>query len=65
LSFTPKSSELPEAIRGHLISHPALPGADETAPRGGFAELLPAYDGQRADLPLDRNAPLDFTLNAD
>ena len=62
LSFTPNWSELPEEIRGHLISHPALPGADETAPRGVIAELLPSYDGPRADLPLNRNAPPDFRL---
>jgi hypothetical protein len=62
LSFTPNWSELPEEIRGHLISHPALPGADETALRGVIAELLPSYDGPRADLPLNRNAPPDFRL---
>lgn len=66
LSFTPDWADLPGEVRGHLISHPALPGPEEIAQAGGqVAVVLPSYDGPRADLPLNRNAPAEFRLGAD
>jgi Phytanoyl-CoA dioxygenase (PhyH) len=65
LSFTPNWCGLPDDVRAHLISHPALPGAGEAARGGPVADLLPDYDGDRADLPLNRNAPAEFTLPGD
>ena len=60
LSFTPHWSELPNEIRGHLISHPALPRADEPRQSWTFGSLLPSFDGPRQDLILNRNAPSVF-----
>lgn len=62
LSFCPNWSGLPQDIRGHLISHPALPAEDggaavELVP---FADLLPGFDGERRDLPINRLPPLSF-----
>jgi phytanoyl-CoA dioxygenase PhyH len=66
LSFTPEWANLPGEVRGHLISHPALPRPDEVAQDGcQVAALRPSYDGPRADLPLNRNAPADFRLHVD
>lgn len=62
LNFAPNWSELPDDVRGHLISHSALPGAGEVSPSEPIASLLPTYEGPRADLPLSRNAPADFGL---
>jgi len=63
LSFTPSWTELPTDIRGHLISHPALPGFDEPVPRTGWPpRLLPNFVGPRNDLPLRRDAPADFAM---
>lgn len=63
LSFTPHWNELPDDIRGHMISHPALPQDGESGPAGQLAALLPGFDGARRDLPLNRNAPPDFTVS--
>jgi hypothetical protein len=58
LSFTPSWRRLPEDMRGHLIQHLALPGEGEIVPRGGWQErLLPRFDGERADVPLNLVAP--------
>jgi hypothetical protein len=59
LSFAPSWSSLPEDIRAHLISHPALPTQGETPPRA-MAPLLPCFGGTRRDLRLNRNAPFEF-----
>jgi ectoine hydroxylase-related dioxygenase (phytanoyl-CoA dioxygenase family) len=61
LNFAPHWSDLPADIRAHLVSHPALPGADDATPPTALAELLPRFDGRRRDLPLNRNAPPAFT----
>jgi hypothetical protein len=63
LSFTPHWNELPADVRGHLISHPALPGDHEPHPATAFGALLPSFDGPRRDLPLSRNAPPVFTTS--
>jgi ectoine hydroxylase-related dioxygenase (phytanoyl-CoA dioxygenase family) len=60
LSFAPHWSDLPEEVRGHLIRHPALPGPNDPAPRPGISALLPSYDGERRDLPLNMEAPSTF-----
>jgi hypothetical protein len=64
LTFAPSWAELPDDVRGHLIEHPALPGAGETE-RGAQpwqAELLPRWQGPRATLALNRNAPERFEI---
>jgi ectoine hydroxylase-related dioxygenase (phytanoyl-CoA dioxygenase family) len=63
LSFTPSWRDLPADVRGHLVQHPALPGPGEE-PAGWAVGLLPSHDGPRADLPLDRDAPADFSIGA-
>jgi ectoine hydroxylase-related dioxygenase (phytanoyl-CoA dioxygenase family) len=50
LNFAPAWSSLPDDIRAHLIRHPALPP-------DGRDDLLPEYDGEPRDLPLNRVAP--------
>ena len=61
LSFTPSWRSLPRDVRAHLIQHLALPGDGERAPAAGWpAELLPRFDGPRADLALNRDAPPGF-----
>jgi ectoine hydroxylase-related dioxygenase (phytanoyl-CoA dioxygenase family) len=60
LSFTPHWRELPTDIRAHLISHPALPAADERC-AGTLSTVLPTFAGERRDLPLNRSAPAEFT----
>jgi Phytanoyl-CoA dioxygenase (PhyH) len=58
LSFTPRWGELPPDVRGHLVSHLALPGPHETVPSGGWHDrLLPHFDGPRRDLRLNRRSP--------
>jgi hypothetical protein len=57
LSFAPAWALLPEDIRGHLIQHTALPSQGEKPHAGWQTELLPSFDGPRADLPLSRTAP--------
>lgn len=64
LTFAPSWAELPDDVRGHLIQHPALPGAGETE-RGAqpwHAELLPRWQGPRRTLTLNRNAPERFEI---
>lgn len=64
LSFAPAWSELPADVRAHLILHPALPLPEEDPqPTAAAATLLPAYDGERASLPLNRNAPARFSVS--
>ena len=63
LSFTPSWRGLPRDVRAHLIQHLALPGRGERVPAGGWqAELLPRFDGPRADLTLSREAPPSFAV---
>jgi hypothetical protein len=62
LSFAPNWNDLPDDVRGHLIRHPALPRADELLRPGTMGQLLPAFDGVRGDLPVERNAPSDFAI---
>jgi hypothetical protein len=58
LSFAPSWRALPADVRGHLIQHLALPGDGEPVPRGGWHQrLLPSFDGERLDLPLNLVAP--------
>ncbi len=64
LNFTPSWRELPFDIQGHLISHPALPTADE---RPGVplwtSELIPQFSGEPRDLPVTRMAPHHFEIS--
>ena len=61
LNFSPRWSDLPAAIRGHLISHPALPGPPaEEQPGPDTNGWLPSYSGLRRDLPLSRHPPAVF-----
>jgi ectoine hydroxylase-related dioxygenase (phytanoyl-CoA dioxygenase family) len=63
LSFTPSWHSLPPDVRAHLIQHLALPTDDEQVPATSWrAALLPEFDGARADLDLDRDAPPRFTV---
>lgn len=63
LNFTPSWGRLPAEIRGHLVSHTALPRADEVPTDDHpLAGLLPVYDGPRRDLPLNRFPPAEFTV---
>jgi ectoine hydroxylase-related dioxygenase (phytanoyl-CoA dioxygenase family) len=63
LSFTPSWSGLPSDLQGHLIQHLALPSKDECVLRTSWrAELLPSYEGARADLHLNRVPPNDFMV---
>lgn len=56
LNFTPSWDRLPDDIRGHLIQHTALPAPGERA----ASPYLPAFQGERRDLRLNRNAPTHF-----
>jgi ectoine hydroxylase-related dioxygenase (phytanoyl-CoA dioxygenase family) len=61
LSFTPSWRSLPPDVRAHLIQHLALPGDAERVPGTGWpSALLPRFDGPRADLTLNREAPAAF-----
>jgi hypothetical protein len=63
LSFTPSWQGLPHDIRAHLIDHPAQPSADEIAQiPPTIAKVLPAFNGERRSLPLNRNAPSTFAI---
>ena len=58
LNFAPCWRELPADVRGHLVSHLALPRPGEsTPPAGWLADLLPTHAGPRRDLPLNRHPP--------
>jgi ectoine hydroxylase-related dioxygenase (phytanoyl-CoA dioxygenase family) len=61
LNFTPTWGALPSEIRGHLISHPALPLAGEQ-PDIEHHHLLPDFAGTRTDLPLRLIPPSSFTI---
>jgi ectoine hydroxylase-related dioxygenase (phytanoyl-CoA dioxygenase family) len=63
LTLTPAWRQLPEDIRGHLISHPALPAAAEDGSSAPIVPLLPVYAGPRRDLPLNRVPPSRFTID--
>jgi hypothetical protein len=64
LNFVPSWHELPDDIKGHLISHPALPGVDESpAALSWESELVPEFFGMRRDLPVNRVAPHDFQIS--
>jgi ectoine hydroxylase-related dioxygenase (phytanoyl-CoA dioxygenase family) len=63
LNFTPCWRDLPSDIRGHLISHPALPSAEEYPALMPWAsEVLPRFLGEPRDLPVTRMAPHDFEI---
>jgi hypothetical protein len=63
LSFTPNWGGLPADVRAHLVRHLALPADGEPVPPTGWtAELLPRFDGARADLELNRLAPARFAV---
>lgn len=65
LTFAPSWRDLPRDIRAHLIDHPALPSRDETPMHGSWARrLLPSFDGARASLKLNRNAPAQFAIRS-
>jgi len=64
LTFTPSWRELPLEVRGHLISHSALPRADERATGWWSASgLLLDFAGPPADLTLDRERPAGFAVS--
>jgi Phytanoyl-CoA dioxygenase (PhyH) len=64
LNFTPSWQDLPDDIKGHLISHPALPAANEApAALSWESELLPEFFGMRRDLPVNRAAPHEFQIS--
>jgi ectoine hydroxylase-related dioxygenase (phytanoyl-CoA dioxygenase family) len=63
LSFTPSWRGLDADIRAHLIQHLAQPTDDERPGRSSWhAELLPSFEGVRADLGLNREAPTRFAV---
>lgn len=63
LSFTPSWRELPADIKGHLISHPAQPAADERPPTTSWeAEILPGFSGIRKSLHVNRMPPQKFEI---
>jgi hypothetical protein len=63
LSFAPGWSALPADIRGHLVCHPALPAPHENvASADPMRQFLPAFDGPRRDLALNRDAPARFEI---
>lgn len=63
LNFTPSWHDLPSDIRGHLISHPALPSSDERpAPLPPLCHLLPRFRETPRDLPVNRMAPHQFEI---
>ncbi len=63
LSFTPCWKRLPRDIKAHLIAHPAQPtGSEWTTVPIGLRKLLPSFDGEHQDLPLNRNAPSTFEV---
>jgi ectoine hydroxylase-related dioxygenase (phytanoyl-CoA dioxygenase family) len=63
LSFAPAWRGLPNDLQSHLIQHLALPRNDESVSSTSWrAELLPSYEGIRADLELNRVPPNDFMI---
>ena len=64
LNFTPSWRDLPSDIKGHLISHPALPADGEYPPLISWAsEILPRFIGEPRDLHVTRMAPHDFEIS--
>lgn len=64
LNFAPSWRDLPDDIKGHLISHPALPAANESpAALSWESEILPKFFGMRRDLPLNRVTPHKFQIS--
>jgi len=65
LAFTPSWSELPTDVRAHLIQHLAQPNPDERPALTGWqVELLPSFDGPRADLEISFTAPPRFAVSS-
>ena len=63
LSFTADWQQLPDDIKAHLIQHPAQPSKNEVAQvPPTISKFLPAYEGARLSLPLNRNAPSLFEM---
>jgi hypothetical protein len=63
LSFAPSWRELPTDLRAHLIQHLAQPTPDEHPVLTPWhEELLPSFDGRRADLDLNIAAPARFAV---
>jgi hypothetical protein len=63
LNFAPSWLDLPDAIKGHLISHPALPTANESpAALTWGSEIFPEFFGMRRDLAVNRMAPHKFQI---
>jgi Phytanoyl-CoA dioxygenase (PhyH) len=62
LNFTPSWRQLPDDIKAHLIDHPAQPSESEVPHSSMFLKLLPAFNGPRQSLPLNRNAPAKFEV---
>jgi hypothetical protein len=62
LSFTPCWRGLPEDVRAHLIDHPALPSNGESQIPEALSRLLPAFQGVRRSLVLNRDAPHQFVI---
>jgi phytanoyl-CoA dioxygenase PhyH len=60
LNFAPAWRLLPEDLRAHLISNFAQPRREESPAAPWGARLLPSFEGVRADLPLNRDAPAQF-----
>jgi ectoine hydroxylase-related dioxygenase (phytanoyl-CoA dioxygenase family) len=63
LTFAPSWRTLPSDVRAHLIQHPALPSEKEVTRVGWASALLPAYEGRRRSLRLNRHAPTGFALH--
>jgi Phytanoyl-CoA dioxygenase (PhyH) len=65
LSFTPSWRELPRDVRAHLIQHLAQPNPDERPALTRWqVELLPSFDGPRADRELNLTAPAHFAVSS-
>src|SRR5438874_6877687 len=64
LNFAPSWRDLPSGIKGHLVSHPALPATKEYPALAAWAsELLPRFIGEWRDLPVSRMEPHDFEIS--
>jgi phytanoyl-CoA dioxygenase PhyH len=64
LSFTPSWRRLPEEIKAHLINHPALPSNEDASIPATISPFLPAFNGVRRSLALNRNAPREFAISS-
>jgi len=64
-SFTPGWRGLPADVRAHLRRHPALPSRSDSGARSvAWASLLPDFEGELADLPVNRRAPASFAIDS-